>query len=100
MIDYTKLNHEVELIFAVRQESLKKVSTIVLSEKLQRPKKVKETRDKVQQMNYLKKWKADNEVYLNTVFGMADGPQFMFLTGVLFALSSSKHLVLLLQDVI
>ncbi len=31
---------------------------------------------------------------------MEDGPQFLFLTGTLFATSSSKHLVPPLQDVI
>ncbi len=34
------------------------------------------------------------------LFGMEDAPQFLFLTGILFATSSSKHLVPLLQDVI
>ncbi len=73
-----KLDNEVELTFADRWETLKKVSTVVLSEVVQRWKKVKEMMDKVQQMNYLKKLKANNEVYFNTVFGMADGPQFLF----------------------
>jgi hypothetical protein len=31
---------------------------------------------------------------------MEDGPQFLFLMGILFATLSSKHLVPLLQDVI
>ncbi len=56
--------------------------------------------DKAEQLKFIKKWKTDNEVYLNNVFGMEDGPQFLFLTGILFATSSSKHLVPLLKDVI
>ncbi len=43
---------------------------------------------------------ADNDTYLNNVFGMEDGPKFTSLTSILFATSSSKHLVPLLQDVI
>jgi hypothetical protein len=42
----------------------------------------------------------ENEIFLNNVLGLEDGPQFSFLTGVLFVPSSSKHLVPLLQDVI
>jgi hypothetical protein len=34
------------------------------------------------------------------VFGLEDGPQFLFLTGVLFATSSRKHLAPLLQPVV
>jgi hypothetical protein len=34
------------------------------------------------------------------VIGLDNGPQFSFLTGVLFATSSSKHLVPLLQHVV
>ena len=38
---------------------------------------------------------------ITTLFGMEDGPfQYSFLTGMLFATSSSKHMVPLLQDVI
>jgi hypothetical protein len=52
------------------------------------------------QLKSIKKWKTDNDVYLNNVSGMEDGPQFLFLMGILFATSSSKHLVPLLQGVI
>jgi hypothetical protein len=56
--------------------------------------------DKAEQLKFIKKWKTDNDVYLNNGFGMEDGPQFLFLTGIFFATLSSKHLVPLLQDVI
>ena len=36
----------------------------------------------------------------NNVFGLEDGPQFLFLTNILFATSSSKHLAPLLQTVV
>ncbi len=48
----------------------------------------------------MNKWKAENELFLNNVFGLEDGPQFLFLTSVLFATSSSKHLALFLQPVV
>ncbi len=95
-----KLDHEVELIFGNRQKTLKKATAIVLSEEVERRKKVNKIMDKAEQLKFIKKWKTDNDVYHNNVFGMEDGPQFTFLTGILFATSSSKHLVPLLQDVI
>ena len=56
--------------------------------------------NKEMQKRYLVKWKAANEIWLNTVFGLADGPQLRFLSGVLFATASSKSMVPLLQEVI
>jgi hypothetical protein len=94
------LDHEVELIFGNRQETLKKATGIVLSEEVERRIKANKIMDKAAQQKFIKKWKTDNNVYLNNVFGMEDGQQFTFLTGILFATSSSKHLVPLLQDVI
>ncbi len=94
------MDHEDELIFGNRQETLRKATAIVLSEEVKRRKTANEIMDKAEQLKFIKKWKTDNDVYLNNVFGMEDGPQFTFLTGILFATSSSKHLVPLLQDVI
>ncbi len=56
--------------------------------------------DKTLQLKYVNQWKAKNELFLNNVFGFEDGPQFLFLTGILFATSSSKHLAPLLQPII
>ncbi len=95
-----KLDHKVELIFCNQQETLKKETAIVLSEEVERRKKANKIMDKAEQLKFIKEWKTDNDIYLNNVFGMEDGPQFTFLTGILFATSSSKHLVPLLQDVI
>jgi hypothetical protein len=95
-----ELDHKVELVFGNQRETLKKATAIILSEEVERRKKAKEIMDKAEQLKFIKKWKTDNDVYLNNVFGMEDGPQFLFLTGILFATSGSKHLVPLLQDVI
>jgi hypothetical protein len=80
-------------MFGNQWKTLKKATAIVLSEEVERQKKAKEIMDKAEQLKFLKKWKTDNDVYLNYVFGMEDGPQFLFLVGILFATSSSKHLV-------
>jgi hypothetical protein len=78
----------------------KESNCIFLSEEVERRKEAKETMDKAEQLKFIKKWMSDNDVYLNNVFGMEDGPQFLLLMGILFATLSCKHLVPLLQDVI
>ncbi len=83
-----------------KRETLKKATAIVLSEEVERCKKANKIMDRAEQLKFIKKWKTDKDVCLNNVFGMEDGPQFTFLTGILFAISSSRHLVPLLQDVI
>ncbi len=86
-----ELDHEVELIFGNQRETLKKETTIVLSEEVERRKKANKIMNKAAQQKFIKKWKTDNEVNLNNFFGMEDRPQFTFLTGILFATLSSKH---------
>ncbi len=63
-----KLDHEVELVFGNQRETLKKATTIVLSEEVERHKKAKEIMDKAEQLKFIKKWKTDNDVYLNNFF--------------------------------
>ncbi len=73
---------------------------MVLSEEMTWLKKLKTMMDPEQQKCYVKRWKKDNEIFLNDVFGLADSSHLKrFLKGVLFAPSSSKHLAPLLQDV-
>ena len=70
------LRHEVEMFFSDRHSTLQMVSTVVLNEENMRRKKDKlPALNKAMQKTYLMKWKAANEVWLNTVFGTADGPQ-------------------------
>jgi hypothetical protein len=95
------LGHEVEMFFNDRRSTLQMVSTAVLYEENMRRKKDKlPALNKAMQKSYLTKWKALNELWLNTVFGLADGPQLRFLTGVLVATASSKSMVPFLQEVI
>jgi hypothetical protein len=96
-----RLGHKVEMIFQDRQKTIQAASAVVLHEDLLRRKKMKvPALDKAGQLQYVNKWKAENELYLNAEFGFKDGPQLAFLTGVLFATSSSKHLIPLLQHVV
>ena len=82
------------MIFQDQQKTIQAASTVMLHEDLLRRKKMKlPALDKAGQLQYVNKWKTENELYLNTEFGFKDGPQFTFLTGVLFATSSSKLLV-------
>ena len=95
------LGHEVEMIFQDQWETFQLVSSVMLHEELMRWKKMKlPALDKTLQLKYVNKWKAENELFLNNMFGLEDGPQFLFLTGILFATASSKHLAPLLQPAI
>ena len=95
------LGHKVEMVFNDCRNTLQMVSTVVLYKENMRLKKAHlPALGKELQKKYLNKWKADNEVWLNTVFGLADSLQLQFLTGILFATSSSKQMVLLLQQAV
>ena len=95
------MGHDVELIVQDRRTTLQLVSLVVVHEEQQRRKKMKEPAlDKTLQLQFVNKWKKEKELYLNEVFGLEDGPQFKFVTGVLFATSSSKHMAPLLQHVV
>jgi hypothetical protein len=55
--------------------------------------------DQQLQLNYARAWKKQNALWVNTVFGLEDCPQFEFLSGALFANESSRHIVPHLQHV-
>jgi len=101
MDELRAMGHEVEMFFSDRRSTLQMVSTVVLNEEnMRRKKEMLPALNKEMQKRYLVKWKTDNELWLNTVFGLADGPQLRFLSGVLFATASSKSMVPFLQNVI
>ena len=71
-----------------RRKTLQKLSSVVIQDEQMRRKKGNEPAlDKELQLRYITSWKKLNEEWLNTVFGVADGPQLKFLTGVLFVTS-------------
>ena len=94
------LGHFVELSFTTRRETLTKVSAIVLAKEMRRLKKLKQTMNSNERKRFLMEWKKEQRNFLNTNLGFADGPQFCFLDGILFAPSSAKVSFPNLQDVI
>jgi hypothetical protein len=99
-VELRAMSHDVKLLYGDRKETIQQVGAVVLSEEMTRLKKLKTTMDPEEQKCYIKRWKKDNEIFLNNAFGLADLSHLKnFLKGVLFAPSSSKHLAPLLQDV-
>ena len=94
------MGHDVELLFSDRKETIQQVCAVVLCEEMAQLKKIKQTMMAAQQKRYVKRWKKDNEDFLNNIFGVPElAHQKRFLKAVLIAPSSSKHLAPLLQDV-
>jgi hypothetical protein len=77
------------------------VCAIVLREELNiRLKKTKQTMNRNEQVKYVQQWRKDNEAFLTTEFGLPDSLNTkLFVRGVMFATSTSKHAVPLLHDV-
>jgi len=98
------LGHHVRILYANRKEVIQSVCAVVLQEEVNRLKKLKQTMGRDEQVKFVQRWKRDNEVFLNEQFGLSDSTlhihQKTFVKGVLFAPSSSSHIVPLLQDVI
>ena len=96
-----RLGHHVRILYANRKEVLQAVGQVVLNEEKTRLKKLKQTMDREEQIRFVHRWKSENAQFLNEIFGMADSThQKTFVKGIMFATSSSKHIVPLLQDVI
>ncbi len=95
------LGHAVELIYHDRRKSLQLLTSVIIYEEQMRRKKINlPALDKQLQLNFARAWKKQNALWVNTVFGLEDGPQFEFLTGALFATESSRHIVPRLQHVV
>jgi hypothetical protein len=67
-----RMGHEVELLFGNRKETIQKVLAVVLCEEMARLKKIKQTMDAAQQKHYVKRWKKENKLFLNNVFGLPE----------------------------
>jgi hypothetical protein len=97
----TALGHAVELRYHDRRRSLQLLTSVVINEEQVRRKKVNlPALNKQQQLKYARAWKKENALWINTVFGLEDGPQAEFLSGALFATESSRHIVPRLQHVV
>ena len=97
----TALGHAVELRYHDRRRSLQLLTSVVINDEQVRRKKMNlPALDKQLQLNFVRAWKTQNARWINTVFGLEDGPQFEFLSGALFATESSRHIVPRLQHVV
>jgi hypothetical protein len=75
-------------------------SVVIKEEQVRRKKMNLPALDKQLQLNFVRAWKKQNALWINTVFGLEDGPQFELLSGALFATESSRHSVPRLQHVV
>jgi hypothetical protein len=97
----TEMGHAVELRYHNRRRSLQLLSSVIINEEQLRRKKMNmPALEKQLQLKFVMDWKKENAQWINTVFGYEDGPQFEFLSGALFATSSSRHMVPRLQHVV
>ena len=97
----TALGHAVELRYHDRRRSLQMLTSVMINEEQVRRKKMNlPALNKQQQLKYARAWKKENALWINTVFGLEDGPQAEFLSGALFATESSRHIVPRLQHVV
>ena len=95
-----KMGHYVELIYCSRSKILSKLGHVVLAEEGYRRKLNEEAPlSPNERKPFLDKWKEKHAIELGNQLGLKDGPQFNFLTGILFATSTSKQNVPLLQKV-
>jgi len=101
-MELRSLGHHVKCLFAERKQVIQELSSVVLQEEKTRLKRLKQAMDREMQLQFVQRWKKENEIVLNEVFGMADAMlnQKTYLKGILFAPSTSSHIVPLLQDLI
>jgi len=95
------LGHHAKLEFMPRKKVMKRLGVILINEENKRRLDAKEAvMDKSEWNLFVKNWKKENAVALEKECGLADGPQSRFLTGIMFAPSTSSHTVPLLQKVV
>ncbi len=94
------MGHTVNLIFTNQRTTMKTVNTIVLKEEIDRKKATKLSMTRQEKVDYVNNWKKENDTFLCEAFGLEDGPQFQFLMGIFILPSTSKELVLFLQEVL
>ncbi len=86
-----QMSHAIKVIFIDRRETMQVVNAIVLKEEMDSQKAAKSSMSKQEKVDYVKKWKKDNDTFLCDAFGFEDGPQFKFLTGIFIAPSTPKE---------
>jgi hypothetical protein len=95
-----EMGHTINLIFTGQHKTMKTDNAIILKEEMDRKKAAKISMTRQEKVNYVKNWKKENDTFLCDAFGLEDGPQFKFLTGIFISPSTSKKQVFFLQEVI
>jgi hypothetical protein len=96
-----EMGDTVNLIFPNQHKTMKTVNAIVLKEEeMDRKKAAKLSTTRQEKVDYVNNWKKENDIFLCDAFGLEDGPQYQFLTGIFISPSTSKKQVPFLQEVL
>jgi hypothetical protein len=95
-----QMSHTIKIIFTNQRTTMKTVNAIVLKEEMDRKKATKLSMTRQEKVYYVNNWKKENDTFLCEAFGLEDGPQFQFLTGIFISPSTSKEQVPFLQEVL
>ena len=94
------LGHFVELLYCTRAKVVSKLGYVVLAEEDYRRKYDGDSPlPSNERSAFVEKWKKQHATQLCDQLGWKDGPQYEFLTGILFAPSTTAITVPLLQKV-
>ena len=94
------MGHIVEYVYSKRSKVISKLGHVVIAEEDYRRKfEGLPTFGATERSSFVDKWKRDHEREITNQLGYKTGPQFQFLTGILFATSASKNTVPQLQNV-
>ena len=95
------MGHIIEYVYSKRSKVISKLGHVVIPEEgyCQKFEGLVPMLGATEWSTFVDKWKRDHESEITKQLGYETGPQFQFLTGILFATSSSKNTVPLLQNV-
>ena len=90
------LGHHVEPMFTTRSKVVSKLGLLIISEE-NRLRKLKSTPplQPEKRSEFVAKWRFKNAIEIDKQIGLKDGPQFRFMSGILFTPSSSTTTMLL-----
>ena len=96
-----RLGHHVKLLYSTRSKVVSKLGVVLIAE-VNHDQKLKSLPplEPDKRSELVARWRYKNAVELDKQVGLKDGPQFRFLSGILFAPLTSTSTVPLLQKVI
>ncbi len=78
------------ILFTNQHNTMQTVKAILLKEEMDKNKAAKLSMTRQETVDYVNNWKKDNDTFLCEAFGLKDGPQFQFLTGIFISPSTFK----------